>query len=212
MNTNQTPEYCTQCPNHCPKNDLHCGRGRAYFANLEGGKMPKDFAPHEHFFEEGRRPRRGHGPHDHHREGHGPHHPHPEINENSSLETLLRACGHRLHHGMPGGPHGSQEQILKVLAERGGQEDQRELQEFMRIRPASASELLTKLEEKGLIERSRDDEDRRKVRVSLTDAGRAKAAEPAEALDRVDLFEALSAEEQENLRNLLLKLLNNWNV
>lgn len=33
MERNQ--EYCPQCPNHCHKSQLRCGRGRSYFG-LEG--------------------------------------------------------------------------------------------------------------------------------------------------------------------------------
>ena len=27
-------EFCPQCPNHCAKDEVRCGRGRAYF-NLD---------------------------------------------------------------------------------------------------------------------------------------------------------------------------------
>ena len=226
MNTENTmPAYCTQCPNHCPANDLHCGRGRAYFAHLTGTapEQPDDHEMHE-FREgrgplEGRRPHEGRGP----REGRGPHEdrgphghhapfpPRPEITEDAPLEVLLRACGHRLHAGQPGGPHGSQEQVLKILQLAGGSVDQRDLQEAMHIRPASISELLRKLEEKELIERTRDEEDRRKAQISLSKKGKAfvsVAREPRR--EDADLFEVLTEEEQENLRILLLKLLKNW--
>lgn len=216
-NEYKMPEYCSQCPNHCPADDLHCGRGRAYFANLESGVEADqpDHRPDHGFHERGGR-HEGHGPHEGQgpREGHGPHqehmhHPRPEINEQSSLETLLRACGHRLHHGMPGGPHGSQEQVLKMLADRKEPVDQRELQEMMRVRPASASELLAKLEEKGWITRERDAEDRRRARVTLTEAGAEKAGK-TDVAPQKDLFAGLTPEEQETLRGLLLKLLGSW--
>ena len=216
-NEYKMPEYCSQCPNHCPADDLHCGRGRAYFANLEGGAEAEQSGhrPDHGFHERGGR-HEGHGPHEGQgpREGHGPHqehmhHPRPEINEQSSLETLLRACGHRLHHGMPGGPHGSQEQVLKMLADRKEPVDQRELQDMMRVRPASASELLAKLEEKGWISRERDAEDRRRARVTLTEAGMLEAGKAPEA-PQEDLFAGLTPEEQETLRGLLLKLLESW--
>lgn len=134
----------------------------------------------------------------------------PEFTEDTSLSALLRACGHRMHHGMPGGPHGSQEQILKILSLAGGNADQRDLQEAMRIRPASISELLKKLEEKGLVTRVRDEEDRRKVQISLTEAGTARASLSREEAREKDLFLALTEEEQETLRGLLLKLLKSW--
>lgn len=33
---NRQEEKCPQCPKHCPKDELSCGRGRAYFGT-EGG-------------------------------------------------------------------------------------------------------------------------------------------------------------------------------
>lgn len=110
---------------------------------------------------------------------------------------------------MPGGPHGSQEQVLKMLADRKEPVDQRELQEMMRVRPASASELLAKLEEKGWITRERDAEDRRRARVTLTEAGAEKAGK-TDVAPQEDLFAGLTPEEQETLRGLLLKLLESW--
>lgn len=206
---NNLPTYCTQCPNHCPADDLHCRRGQAYFANLRGESSEfeggYDHQSHDKEF---------HGHHEehhrHHEEHHGNRHPHFEINENSSLETLLRACGHRLHHGMPGGPHGSQEKLLQILNDQGGRADQRELQERMRIRPASASELLAKLEEKGLVERRKDEEDRRRVQVMLTEEGLRKAHEEGIPEENGELFQGLTDEEQKALKDLLLKLLESW--
>lgn len=29
-------DICPNCPNHCSKDNLGCGRGRAYFSDLEG--------------------------------------------------------------------------------------------------------------------------------------------------------------------------------
>lgn len=34
MNNNQ--EFCPQCPNHCHKDELRCGRGKAFFGMEEG--------------------------------------------------------------------------------------------------------------------------------------------------------------------------------
>ena len=204
---NNLPTYCTQCPNHCPADDLHCRRGQAYFANLQG-EGPAEPERHEHHEDHDHHKYHGHHEGHPHHEGHG--HPHFEINENSSLETLLRACGHRLHHGMPGGPHGSQEKLLQILNEQGGRADQRELQERMRIRPASASELLAKLEEKGLVERRKDEEDRRRVQVILTEEGLRKAREEGALEENGALFQGLTDEEQKVLKDLLLKLLESW--
>jgi DNA-binding MarR family transcriptional regulator len=84
---------------------------------------------------------------------------------------------------------------------------QRELQDLLQIQPGSLSEVLTKLETKGMIVRSRDEEDRRRSILTLTETGR-KAAEQKE--ERASLFAALSLQEQEELQQLLGKLLDSW--
>ena len=48
-----------------------------------------------------------------------------------------------------------------------------ELMEVLDLRPSSMSELLTKLEEKGLIARSQSEEDRRVNVVTITDKARS---------------------------------------
>lgn len=69
-------EYCGGCGNHCPKDNLQCGRGRAYF-NMQG--QP----------EEGRQSRSGHAG------------TRPFADEEEAV-TYLRKAGHQLHHGGAG--------------------------------------------------------------------------------------------------------------
>lgn len=214
----QMPTVCPLCPNHCPKEELHCGRGRAFFANLERNFNPEMEGPRPPHPHHGHRPHhRPEGPVRHHGPGmeapdfphpERPDFPRPEINENSSLDLLLGACSHRMRRGVRGGRHDSQAQVLKILSMAGGSADQRDLQEAMRIRPASCSELISKLEAKGLVERQRDEDDRRKVQIFLTEKGKERSQKTGlEA--RTEFFEVLDTEEQETLRRLLLKLLEN---
>lgn len=83
--------------------------------------------------------------------------------------------------------------------------DQRVLRSELHIQPGSLSELLSKLEQKGLIAREHTEADRRRVTVRLTDAGQTALSPGAEAAD--DPFAPLTAEEQSTLRTLLEKLL-----
>ena len=106
-----------------------------------------------------------------------------------------------MHHPRAGA---SQELVLRILDRLGGM-DQRELRGQLRIQPGSLSELLSKLEQKGLIARERTEADRRRVTVSLTEEGRAALTPGDAAAD--DPFAALSGEEQETLRTLLEKIL-----
>ena len=98
----------------------------------------------------------------------------------------------------------SQELVLRILAREGAM-DRRRLRAALRIQPGSLSELLGKLEQKGLIERERVETDRRRVTVRLTEAG-ASAVVPGDET-APDPFAALSDEEQATLRTLLEKLL-----
>ncbi len=123
-----------------------------------------------------------------------------------SLGSLLDRCGHYLAHRI-GGKKRGQEGVLSVIAGQPGI-TQKELSEALGIQPASVSELLMKLERKGLVIREKDNLDRRSIKVHLTEESRSILAEPKE--ESSDPFQALSAEEQEQLRSLLGKLLTDW--
>jgi DNA-binding MarR family transcriptional regulator len=87
---------------------------------------------------------------------------------------------------------------------------QRELQELLQIQPGSISEILTKLEMKGLLKRTKDEADKRRVILSLTEEGQAAAQQSDGALDKENLFGVLTDEEQTTLKLLLDKLLASW--
>jgi DNA-binding MarR family transcriptional regulator len=106
-----------------------------------------------------------------------------------------------MHHPRAGA---SQELVLRIL-DREGAPDQQSLLRELRVRPGSLSELLGKLEQKGLIERERSESDRRRVIVRLTEAGRQALTPGETAAD--DPFAVLTGEEQTALRALLEKVL-----
>ncbi len=115
--------------------------------------------------------------------------------------------GHLLHHRPDAMAARGQERILMILSEQESM-SQRQLQDMLRIQPGSMSEILTKLERKGLLTRERG-EDRRGNLLRITEAGRrATAGKPAPREE--DLFSALTQEQQEQLRGLLLPLLTDW--
>ena len=143
----------------------------------------------------------------------GPHHgghrfTAEEIERTDDLETLMRRCGHHLHHNADRGQGSTQAQVLQLIAANPGL-SQRQLQEQLRVQPGSVSELLSKLENKGLIARERADDDRRCVLLSLTPEGRSAAAQAGEEV-KADLFAALSDAEKASLRGLLKKVLLSW--
>lgn len=192
--------HCPLCPRACSIDGLGCGRGRAHFSG-EGsadGFARQDYKEgggHHHSHHD-------HHDHDHHgRHGHHGKHGHPPFPDDGSLLSLFARCSHTLRRA--GGKHMAQERVLRILARQEEGMGQRQLQELLGIQSGSLSELVSKLEAKGLLTRVRDKADKRNVTLLLTDAGRA-AVGPEE---RPDPFAALSGEEQELLRALLQKLL-----
>ena len=132
------------------------------------------------------------------------HHKHHKTD--NSLGGLLDRCGHYFAHRV-GNKKRGQDSVLTVISQHPGI-TQKELAEILSIQPASVSELLMKLERKGLVLREKDENDRRSTMVHLTEDGHSHLAEPEGEI--ADPFQVLSAEEQEQLRSLLEKLLTDW--
>ncbi len=137
-----------------------------------------------------------------------------ELNE--KLMEQFRKYQVLMHQGMrrfaPRGPkedpHHGQGKVLVMLAENDGV-SQKLLTEQSRIRPASLSELIIKLERNGLVERQRNEEDKRNRNVYLTEDGRALAETIKSRKDESAdfLFDVLSEEEKETLTVLFDKLI-----
>lgn len=133
--------------------------------------------------------------------------------EQDELGMLFRRAARlmlRGHH--PHGPvHPAQGRVLALLRER-GPASQRLLMENMGVRSGSLSELLAKLERQGLIERTRDEEDKRGFIIALTAHGDALVVEHTLREKAVSdiLFAPLAEEEREQLRLLLQKLIEAW--
>lgn len=85
---------------------------------------------------------------------------------------------------------------------------QKELAARLEIRPQSLTEALLRLEQEGLISRTRSERDKREQFVSITPAGRERAQRVYEvrrqAMDL--LFSGLEDEEKEQLNALLEKI------
>lgn len=106
---------------------------------------------------------------------------------------------------------GSQRRVLFFLREHGPM-TQRELLEEMGVRAASLSELLSKLEAKGYVQKEKSETDKRNYNVSIT-------AEGIQALEEMhikhqatmsDLLSGLEPEERKQLAALLAKLHTQW--
>ena len=130
------------------------------------------------------------------------------MEHDGSLTDLLDRCGHYYTHRI-GGSHRGQNSVLAWLAEH-PDVTQKELAEELGITAASLSEVLMKLERKGYISRFKDEADRRFSRVRLTEEGEATL--DMSVSESGDPFAGLSGEEQETLKQLLGKLLADWEV
>ncbi|WP_368250763.1 MarR family winged helix-turn-helix transcriptional regulator [Enterococcus sp. 2201sp1_2201st1_B8_2201SCRN_220225] len=101
----------------------------------------------------------------------------------------------------------SQARLLRILSHHSGS-SQKELAAFMRIRPASLSEVLTKLEQKNLLEKEQDPADRRRNRYFLSSAGKDLAQNLQQ--ERRDqggaFFASLTVAEKADLLAILEKL------
>lgn len=87
-------------------------------------------------------------------------------------------------HG--GGVSGKAPIICLLAKQPGGEMSQQELGMHFDLKPGSLSEILSKLELNGLIERSRNPKDRRQLTIRLTETGRENAPStrrPAFALE-----------------------------
>ena len=122
----------------------------------------------------------------------------------------LGYCGHYMH--FHGGGRSGKIPILCMLDRRGGQMSQQELGSCFELKPGSLSEILSKLESAGLIERTRDPKDRRQLFIRLTDEGRAAAlkAHAGREAFRQKAFSALTPEEQEQLIDMLERIRITW--
>lgn len=127
------------------------------------------------------------------------------MEEQDELTILFGKCVHKVF----GHPHRGRGQgrILKLILASGGEMTQGELQEKLGTQPGSVSEIVSKLVNRGMLTREKDEEDKRKVVLRLTEHGREKA-EHCHGEDRnKDVFGALSDEEKETFKSLLEKLL-----
>lgn len=105
----------------------------------------------------------------------------------------------------------SQKRILIILNEV-KRITQRDLTMRLGIQPGSASEILSKLENAGLILRTMSETDKRTANISLTDQGTQMALEAAEQRSRrhKEMFSCLSEGEKEELLALLEKINADW--
>lgn len=226
--------HCNQCPNHCPIDAVQCGRGKKLAEKLQAGEneeamdgMFEDFKNihnhfqnhiHKHngpkfrekaaFINEAHRSWRSSNPEDRERQRGRTWQNYDKIEETDELLGLMRACGHYTFHNA--NRKSGQGWIMHILSHI-EQISQKELQQIMRVQPGSISELLTKMERAGFVEREKDENDKRRIIVKITDKGKEHLAEFQNEEEQQDLFAALDEAQKEQLKGLLRTLLKSWN-
>jgi DNA-binding MarR family transcriptional regulator len=112
----------------------------------------------------------------------------------------------RAHHHHGHAEH-AQMHVLALLEGRKSL-NQRALQEMLDVRSASLSEILGKLEQRGFIERERDEEDTRNFTITVTGQGSSAVAAVGDIRRKSAdaLFSSLSGNERQQLAELLEKV------
>ena len=179
---------CPCCGRHCDLSSPKCERGKEYIST---GIIPE--RKHEH-----KRPDKA---------NHAAHY--EALDTDSKLIMNLRDLGHMNRFHFEG--KGSQKRILTILNEV-GIITQRELTERIGVQPGSASEVIAKLEDAGLIERTQSTTDRRTTDIQLTEAGKIQAeeAECQRKERHQEMFSCLTPEEKEMFLTLLEKVSSDW--
>ena len=128
---------------------------------------------------------------------------------NGRLIINFRDINHTMRSLYEG--RGSQNRVLIILLES-GKITQRALTEWLRIQPGSASEVIAKLENAGLLMRTINEEDHRTVDISLTEEGirRAEEAKLKREQRHEQMFSCLSEDEKAQLLSLLEKITLDW--
>ena len=180
-------EICPGCERHCDLSTPACGKGREF---ARTGVLPKCKHNDEH-----------------NRAMRMPRYLSADMNE--KLIINIRDIGHMMRMQYDG--RASQKRILIILRESGTL-TQKELTERLGIQPGSASEILSKLENAGLIVRIQNETDRRTTNILLTESGNELALEAAEQRKKrhEEMFSCLTEEEKATLLSLLEKISTDW--
>lgn len=128
-----------------------------------------------------------------------------EMQQEHTLAYRLRACGHFLYY-QTGGKAGQRRILVTLLKLE--TPTQKELQDILEISSGALSEILQKMEDASLVERTKCCDDKRQVRLMLTPAGKDMAlqvkAHYFRTLER--MFECLNQQEKTQLSGILEKL------
>lgn len=108
------------------------------------------------------------------------------------------------------GIHSGQGSILAALGIIGPC-SQKDLAEFRQVSPATISVMLSRMEAKGLIDRSPSEEGGKRNQISLTEQGRRIADELADAMpaENAKIFDGLTEDDMETAARIFLIIRDN---
>lgn len=118
--------------------------------------------------------------------------------DENDIEGLFMACARRVRHEKHRRFGSTQDRIIRILDENGGTLSQKSLQRLLDVKPGSISEILSKMEDKGLVSRDRSNEDHRASLITLS--------EEAFDLEKpASFFDVLTEEEEKQSLKTILK-------
>lgn len=131
------------------------------------------------------------------------------LDKNNKLIWNFRDIGHTMRLISEG--RGSQKRVLILLLEANGM-TQKELTNRLGVQPGSVSEVISKLENAGLILRTPSEIDHRTTDIHLTEQGEnlAQQAYTQRKKRHDQMFTALSEQEKDTLITLLEKVNEDW--
>lgn len=132
-----------------------------------------------------------------------------DLDANNKLIWNFRDIGHTMSQISEG--RASQKRIL-ILLKEAEIVTQKELTSYLGVKPGSASEVLNKLEQAGLIRKETDAKDHRTTDILLTTKGEKLSSELTflRIKRHEQMFSILTEGEKEELIGLLEKINNHW--
>ncbi len=134
------------------------------------------------------------------------------VSDSIKLFTAIHRLGRQMHRcahsvGHADGYYREQSRLLMLIAENEGV-IQRDLAEEMDVRPSSMTEMLSKMEQLGLIYRQQDERDQRVLHIFLTEQGKNAAKDSQTATQKITgaLFGGLTDDEIKQMLALTEKL------
>ncbi|MCM8712096.1 MarR family transcriptional regulator [Clostridium sp. SYSU_GA19001] len=130
-----------------------------------------------------------------------------------AFSQVIRLHYHRIHVLLDEiGIYPGQPPLLMALGHNNGQ-TQRELADKLKIKPATITVMINRMEKSGLVERRQDTEDQRKSRVYLTEKGREVGLKVKDSINTIndEVFTNFTEEEKVLIRRFFLQMIDNLN-